>query len=291
MIESDRVPGADSLSVTLGDQPLHYLRAGDRGAPPIVLLHGSGIDDAALSWRHVVPALAENYRVYALDWPGYGDSPAPATDEPDVPYLAGLLRGFLEAIELDRPVLIGISMGAAAAIDVALERPEAVSGLGLVSSYGLRDVVPGGASAYLLSNTPFAAAMGRQFAAFAPCGARAATAPFVASTSSLDDAFFDAVSERLARSDAGDAWMAFQRCEFGPGGVRTHFADRLSELSAPTLFVHGDSDPLIPVDWAREAAVDVPGARLSVIEDCGHWPPRECPSAFLDALVPWLDGL
>lgn len=286
MIESDRVPGADDLYATVGDRRIRYLRAGDAG-PPVVLLHGSGIDDAALSWRHVIPALAEDYRVYAPDWPGYGESDAAAEDA-SVEYFVEVLAGFLDATSIERPILVGISMGGAAALGLTLRDQDRVRGLGLISSYGLRDEVPGGTGTYFFANTPFAATLGSSLAAVTPGGARAAISPFVASTSDLDDGFLAAVSERLRRTDAVDAWMAFQRAEFRPNGVRTHYRDRLSELSVPTLYVHGDSDPLIPLDWARDAAAASPAAELVVLADCGHWPPRERPTAFLDALEPWL---
>jgi pimeloyl-ACP methyl ester carboxylesterase len=64
---------------------------------------------------------------------------------------------------------------------------------------------------------------------------------------------------------------------------------RLSGLTAPTLFVHGRGDKLIPVDAARKAAALVPGARLAEL-DTGHWPMREDPAAFADAVLPFLQA-
>lgn len=321
MIEHGEVPGADSLYVDAGGRRLHYLRAGpdrdrvgtDAGrpgdadgiagatdgdadlaggaAPPsVVLLHGSGIDDAALSWRHAIPALAANYRVYAPDLPGYGDSPDPDAT-PTAAYYTDVLRAFLDAVPVENPAIVGISMGGAAALGLAVAEPGRLRGLVLVDSYGLRDAVPGGTGAYLLANAPFAATLGRQLAGASPGGARAAIGPFVADPDALDPAFLEAVRERLADPGAGDAFVAFQRAEFRPGGVETHYAADLPELSVPTLFVHGEADPIVPLSWARTAAEAVPGADLAVIGDCGHWPPRECPEAFLDAVEPFLAGL
>lgn len=288
MIEHETVPGAESLYVDAGGRRLHYLRAGDPGDPVVVLLHGSGIDDAALSWRHTIPALAESYRVYAPDWPGYGESADPEA-EPDGAYYADVLRDFLAAVAVESPTLVGLSMGGAAALSVAIEAPERFRSLVLICSYGLRNAVPGGTTTYLLANAPFARTMGRHLAGSTPGGIRAAISPFVKDFDSLDPAFRSAISERLTDPDAGRAFVDFQRAEFSPGGVKTHFEGRLEELTLPTLVIHGRSDPLIPLEWARAAVQELSEGELSVIEDCGHWPPRERPQAFVDALVPFLE--
>ena len=287
MIGHPTVPDANSLYVDAGGRRLHYLRAGDADDPAVVLLHGSGIDDAALSWHHAIPALAENYRVYALDWPGYGESPDPET-EPDGAYYQAVLTDFLEAIRADQPSLVGLSMGGGAALGVAMDSPDAIRSLVLVDSYGLRDAVPGGSAAYVLANAPFARTVGQQLAGMLPGAARSTIAPFVAEADDLDPAFLAAVSDRLDDPDAGRAFVDFQRAEFSPDGVRTHFEDRLHELDVETLVVNGASDPLIPLAWAEDAAGTIPAASLSVIEDCGHWPPRERPEAFLAAIEPFL---
>lgn len=53
---------------------VRYVVAGPDDAPAVVLLHGGGLDAAAFSWKRTVSALADGFRVYAPDWPGYGGS-------------------------------------------------------------------------------------------------------------------------------------------------------------------------------------------------------------------------
>ncbi|SNZ06237.1 Pimeloyl-ACP methyl ester carboxylesterase [Natronoarchaeum philippinense] len=304
MIRSDRVPAANSRYVTVGDRRIHYLEAGVGGAggtdapasregdrPPVVLLHGSGIDDAALSWKHAIEHLAteRGRRVYALDWPGYGESDDPEAT-PTTAYYVGLLSDFLDAIGIDRAALVGISMGGGAALGVALDRPELVERLALIDSYGLRDAVPGGVGSYLLANTPFANLFGRQFAAATSGATRLAVGEFVHDPASLSDDFVAEVNERLRRSGAGDAFFAFMRGEFRADGVRTDYSDRLDELSMPTLLLHGADDSLVPPEWSEAAAAEIPDARLELIEHCGHWPPRERPERFNELLSEFLDG-
>lgn len=287
MIHSDRVPGAESLFVDVDDCRLHYLRAGD-GGPPVVLLHGSGIDDAALSWKHTIPALANRHKVYALDWPGHGES-GPPTGDPSVPFYRSILCGFLDSVGLDRVALVGISMGGAVALGCALERPERCRSVVAVDSYGLVDRIPGGIGSYLLASVPFVDVVGRQWAGLSAGTARAAVGSFVHDPDQLPDAFFEDVRERLSEPRAGAAFVSFQRNEFGLDGVDTSFADRLDELEMPVTLVHGRADPLIPLEWAETAAESIPEARLRVIDRCGHWPPRERPDVFVRHLRSALD--
>lgn len=66
----------------------------------------------------------------------------------------------------------------------------------------------------------------------------------------------------------------------GWGGLRTDFADRLNELTTPTLLVHGAHDRAVSVAWARRAHERIPGSELRVFPDCGRMPPRERPEEF-----------
>src|SRR5512136_1940668 len=84
----------------------HYLDCGGKGST-VLLLHGTGIDSAVLSWGEVIRPLAESgHRVVAPDLPGYGDS-----DRPDAaysfPYYIDYLDAFVDALELGSPDLIG----------------------------------------------------------------------------------------------------------------------------------------------------------------------------------------
>lgn len=287
MIRHDEVPAADSLYATVDGRRIHYLRAGDEG-PPLVFLHGGGVDDAAVSWKHAVPHFAEEYRVYAIDWPGYGESD-PSGTTPTTELYAETLTGFLDAVGLDAATLVGISMGGAAAISVAVESPDRVERLALVDSYGLADAVPGGIGSYLLANTPFANAMGRIAFGSSHTGARTALRNIVHDADAVDDEFVADVRERLRRRGAGDEFLAYLRHEFTADGVRTSFEDALPDLRPPTLFVHGREDPLVPVSWSERAARRVPDGTLATFENCGHWPSRERPDLFNETLAAFLD--
>src|SRR2546426_5579957 len=112
---------------------LHYLVEG-RG-PAVVLVHGLG--GFAESWRHTLRGLAARTTVYALDLPGFGASAKPRTRY-RLPYFAGALHGFMEALGIQGASLVGHSLGAAVAVTYAVTHPARVERLALVGG-----VVPG----------------------------------------------------------------------------------------------------------------------------------------------------
>lgn len=284
--DGDGAAGDDAVSVGTGaavvdGRRIAYRRAGTEG-PPLVLLHGAGVDDGALSWSHVLPELGRSHRVYAIDWPGHGES----DDAPEhsVDAYRRVLSGVLDALELESVSLAGISMGGGVAGSFALEHPDRVDRLALVSSYGLGGSVPAGSLWYALANVPGANQAGYAAMGTSTMAARTGLSQIVHDASALDAAFVEAFRERASRAGAGAAFAAFQRTEIGPSGrVETNLAPRLSSLAVETLLVHGREDPLFPVTLAREAADRVPDASYVEIPDCGHWPTREHPHVVVDA--------
>ena len=97
----------------------HYLSWGSERTelPSMVLLHG--ITSSALSWVRVGPALADRYRVYALDMRGHGDSVKPAAGAYSLRHTADDAAAFIDALKLEKPVVVGHSWGGATAIVLA----------------------------------------------------------------------------------------------------------------------------------------------------------------------------
>jgi N-formylmaleamate deformylase len=110
---------AQSNMVDLPAGRFHYLSWGAEQTdyPGVLLLHG--ITSSALSWVRVGPALADRYRVYALDMRGHGDSVKPSPGAYSLRQTADDALAFMQALGLKQPVLIGHSWGGATALVLA----------------------------------------------------------------------------------------------------------------------------------------------------------------------------
>jgi len=272
-ITSERV----EVSADGDDVDLHY-RTGGSG-PPLVFLHGIGLDAATVSWRHALPALAEDRTVYAPDLPGHGESDKPNRAYTTAYYLE-TVEAFLDTLDLEEPAIAGLSMGGALALGHALDGGS-VERLVLVNSYGLgrdaywRTAASGILQTPLLGNMLWQGVSTSKPAIRIGLRSMAAMEPSEALVEDVDSV----VDRRTVR-----AMRRWQRSEFQRTGFRTNYADRLDELSVPTLLIHGDEDPLLPPAWSRRAATRVVESELKLVKNCGHNPPRECPEWFNSAV-------
>ena len=80
----------------------------------------------------------------------------------------------------------------------------------------------------------------------------------------------------------------WQRHEFRHDGLRTDFSSQLTDLAIPTLLIHGEADPLLPLSWSIDASDSLPAGDLLRLPGVGHWPPREDSTAVFDAISAFL---
>ena len=259
---------------------VRYLVAGE--GPPVVLLHGIGLDSATVSWRHTVSALSDDHRVYAPDFPGHGESGRPrvryTTD-----YFRAVLAEFLEALALRDAPLVGISMGGGVALGHALEH--GAERLVLVDSYGLGDDAAWRPAAAGLLRVPGAYRGWWRTIGASRVAVRSHLQRLTAGNPTrthVEDVYAAVQDGAVGRTVA-----SWQRSEFRHDGLRTCYLERLGELEAPTLFVHGCEDPLLPASWSERAAA-LTGGELVLFEECGHWPSREAPERFNETVAGFL---
>jgi pimeloyl-ACP methyl ester carboxylesterase len=264
----------------------HYLKAGE-GNAPVLLLHGGGYDSASLSYKHTIGSISRHHQVFAPDWPGYGQSDKPEI-EYSTEYYVGFLGRLMDVLGLKKANLVGISMGGAISLGFSLRSPQRVEKLVLVDSHGLGREVPGRVASFALVRLPLLnklvwAALGRsrrmvewslQSVFYDP---RAVTRELV-----------DEVFQVAKKPGAGQAWRSWQRNEIRWRGLRSNFVDRLHEVAAPTLILHGAEDKYVPVAWARRAHTMIKDSELHVLPQCGHWLTLEKPGEFNRALSEFL---
>ncbi len=266
----------------------HALEAGS--GPPLVLLHGTAIDSAALTYGPSLERLAAHHRVLALDWPGYGRSEHPRA-LPTMDDTVALLEAFLDAMGLSRVHLAGFSMGAAVGLGFALRSPERVATLTAIGAYGLDAGLPVPVLPYLAMRVPW---LGRSVT-WGLRRSRILTGLVLRHVVFSDgrlvnDALVREVHEQLRAPEAERSFVDWLRGELRPFALGTSYAENLGDLRVPTLLLHGQNDRVIPVRKAEVARERIPDARLVRVPGCGHWVPREAPEVFRSELLGFTRG-
>ncbi len=270
--------------INVGGLTTRYFMAGNDGSP-LVLLHGDST--SALDWSWVLPTLAATHRVYAPDFPGFGDSAKPNREySPD--FLAQFVVDFLNALGVERAVLVGNSLGGLVALRLALSHSEQVPALVLVDSSGLgHSVTPLLSQLTLPWYGEAASAWCRT-----PIGAKQRSwlraALFFAHPTQVPAAWL-AEQERMAQTPGYmEATLSSLRFQLNVIGQREVLLDSLGQLKMPTLVVWGTDDQVFPKDQAQAAVSRLQQGHLALIPDCGHIPQVERPELFSAALTEFL---
>ncbi len=253
------VPVADGVA-------LEVLTEGD--GEPVVLLPGLGTDVS--SFARQTPALAERFRVHGVNPRGVGLSDAPDAEAYEVAQTAADAAAAFEGAGH----VVGASLGAAAALELALARPDRVRSLTLITPF--------------VEATPrlraVGEAWGRLAAETSPETLAVALLPWFFSPGFLADAAARARTLRgLAQTVARVPAATIVRMTAGLerwSGTRT---GALAEVSVPTLVVAAGDDLLTP--GAEALAEAIPGAKLRVVEGAGHAVALECADAVNEAIA------
>lgn len=246
----------------------------DRDASPLLFVHGMSFDSR--SWMAEVQALAPERRVHAYDLRGFGRSRVGA--ETTVDHVADLAV-LIEALGLERPILVGLSLGANVAMAYALAHPGAVRGL-LLASPGL----PG--HDWVSERPPVVAAqIARRDGVQAAKHYWRAHRLF-ASLAKREDA----KATVAAMIDDYDGWHWLHPERVVP---LDPVADQLDQLSPPTLVVNGARDLEEYRAIGRRIAAQALNARHVELEAAGHVVNLERPLAFrglLEQFIASVDG-
>ena len=262
---------------------LTYREAGADG-PTVLLVHG--MTNSSHTWAPVTERLAaRGLHVLAPDLPGHGGSQRHRGDH-SLGAHASILRDFLSVLDEERVTIVGHSLGGGVVMQFGYQFPEAVERMVLVSSGGLGREV---SLAIRAATLPFAerviglgatwpvtrvaglvgGALGR--AGLKPGGD---FAEIVGGLSSLSD------------RERREAFVRTARSVITPRGQRVAAADKLYlAADTPTLMVAGARDAVVPAEHTRAAGSLVPGSRLEIFEESGHFPHLEDPDRFADLLA------
>jgi pimeloyl-ACP methyl ester carboxylesterase len=252
--------------IQLDGQWVHFERAGV--GETLVLIHGFG--GSTYNWRKVMPLLAADFDVIALDLNGFGYTERP---EDDAQYKlagqVGLVKRLLDALGVDRATVVGHSYGAGVALGMATRYPERVTSVVLVGGGILREAAEG---------FPLLPPLRPVVSVFVQL--------FVLTEGTVRDLLYDAfaddtlvteedVQENLARLRVEGMNRALR-------GLTTQATDVLTlhpaDIHQPVLLIWGREDRVVPISVGERLADELPDARLVVFEAIGHVPIEEIPA-------------
>jgi pimeloyl-ACP methyl ester carboxylesterase len=274
--------------VEIDGTPVHYVQRGT--GPAIVLIHGSAslVDDFVVSG--LVDLLAEHHRVIAFDRPGYGYTRRPRGIEWTPERQASLLVAASAQLGIDRPLVVGHSWGTLPALAWALDYPQAISGLALLSGY----YFPTGRADAVMAAIAGAPGIGDIVAnTVAPLQTRV-TGPIgnkmIFSPTDPTDAFLAEMPFALMLRPSQLRATAIDSGQMPASAARQ--APRYGELDLPMAIIWGDGDKLVKQeDQSPVLAEQIPKAVATRLEGVGHMVHHTDPTRVAAAILAVADRL
>ncbi len=254
-----------SRNFTVDTAFVRSIKAENKSEPPILLLHG--FDSSMLEFRRLLPKLAIDRSVFAIDLLGFGFTDRTRIDVITPEIIKAQVYGFWQTVMGRQPMtLVGASMGGAAALDFALTYPELVKQLVLLDSAGF-------AKAPVLAKymVPPLSDWATNFL----------RSPKVRRGVSLrayaDPAFVTADAECCAALHLQMPNWSEGLAMFTRSGGYGFLSDRISEISTPTQIIWGRQDRILGTKDAARFERTIVNSTLYWLDDCGHVPHLEKP--------------
>jgi pimeloyl-ACP methyl ester carboxylesterase len=233
--------------------------------PPAILIHGAG--GSHLSWPPQIRRLADE-KIYALDLPGHGKSEGAGRQSIDE-YVDDVI-GFMQELNIRAAVLVGISMGSAVALTLALKYPRRVLGLGLLGS-----------------------------------GSKLRVSPNLLETAGNPNTFEYAVkmvNENCFSPDSPQNLIELSKrtmLEMRPPTLLGDFlacnefdvTSQLDKINVPTLIICGEEDKMMPLKFSESLRNGIANSQLHVLDNAGHMVMLERPDTVADLLKQFIDHI
>jgi len=254
--------------ITIYGQKIHYVEAGS--GPNLILLHGLG--GSSQVWQFNIGPLAEKYHVFVPDQIGFGKSDKPLVNYRIRTYV-DFLDQFCKQLKIDRPTLVGNSMGGWIAAIFAATYPDRVDKLVLADAAGYAPPKDFDTRAFFGLNPTTREGM------------KVLSARVFYNKAFLSETAIDqAMAARLA---AGDGYTIKSITESIIRG-EDFLDDVVKTIKHPTLIVWGREDGLVPLREGERFHKDIAGSTLIVFDQCGHVPNIEKAGEFNAAVIKFL---
>ncbi|MFN3580574.1 MAG: alpha/beta fold hydrolase [Pseudomonas sp.] len=254
--------------LTINDIRLHYTDQGE--GQTVLLIHGLG--SSSRDWEHQIPVLLPHYRVICLDMRGHGESDKPR-GRYSIKGFADDTLAFISQMNLSKPHIVGISMGAMIAFQLATDEPEVPGSLTIVNS--APEVIPRRPAEYVM------VAKRLFFAHVLPMKVVAKGLAKLLFPKPEQQDIRDTFESRWAENDR-TAYLASLRAIIGWG-----VTSKLERITCPVLVIAADQD-YTPVEQKREYVAHLGDARLEVVEDSRHGTPIDQADEFNRLLLDFL---
>jgi pimeloyl-ACP methyl ester carboxylesterase len=236
-----------------------------RSRPPLILIHGAG--GSHLQWPPEVRRLLDQ-RIYAIDLPGHGKSDG--LGRQSVEDYAEVIVEFMQAIKLSRAIFVGLSMGSAIALTLALTKPRRTLGLGMVGGGVRLRVAP---EILINAANPATFLLAVQTIhewCFSP---------------NVDQRLKELSAQRMAETRPTVLYGDFLACDI------FDVSDQVSKVRTPTLVLCGTEDRMTPPRYSEYMAGRIKNARIHLVDEAGHMVTLEKPSAVAGALLDFVRSI
>lgn len=232
---------------------------------PVILIHGAG--GTHVSWPPQIRRLADE-KIYALDLPGHGKSESAGKQSIDE-YAEDVIA-FMKELKIRAAVIVGISMGSAVALTLALKYPKQVLGLGLLGS-----------------------------------GSKLRVSPILLETAGNPNMFesaVDMVNENCFSSESPQNLMELSKQNMLETRPPVLLGDllacndfdvtsQLENINVPTLIICGAEDKMMPLKFSESLRDGIANSQLHVLDNAGHMVMLEQPDAVADLLKQFIDSI
>ncbi|MFC4437201.1 MULTISPECIES: alpha/beta fold hydrolase [Natrialbaceae] len=269
--------------LSLEDGSLWYDTRGD--GPPLVFVHGGWMNGRA--WRPQIDHFAADYRTTTFDVRGHGRTGATDPDQYSIDLFTDDLEALLDHLDLDRPILCGLSLGSMVVQRYLDRHPDRAAGAilgGAVRSMPPIELPPG--------TKPFLSPLPGITASASMLGSETTFRSMLCSIRATTGQRWLSVDPEV-RADAIDAVGEVSSAEFGKvfGALYRFEPPALDHVETPTLVVHGEQEAPPVKRQGREIASEVDDGDWLELSESGHLVNQDRPRAFNDASTTFLGRL
>ena len=258
--------------IQIDGNKIRYLESGN-SKKTLVLVHGLGASSER--WSKVIPIFAKQFRVVVPDLIGFGHSDKPLVDyTPE--FFLDFLEKFFAACGIDRPSIIGSSLGGQLSAEYASLHSQNIEKLVLVSPAGAMKQSTPALDAYIM-------------AALYPNDQSAKNA-FEMMEASGEEVGEEIVNGFVERMRLPNAKLAFMSTVLGLKNSEL-ITSKLLSISVPTLIIWGSNDPVIPINYADDFVSSIQDCRFFRMDGCGHTPYVQDPLVFSSKVLEFLNGI